>query len=377
MSSPMSAGAQSARPWWDVAPTSQVSYLAGVDPESLSLALDPPPASGLCAVWYHPGQGMALRDHVALLLQELDRAAVALFPRWLPGAQRLSGPRHLGVAAVRALAAERAARSRNFGPFLTDLAVRSLRGSVGQGTRLPAEVRAAGLVRVIADAYGRDAATLIVVLPPGLGAADEQALVAAAEWFVQHGHVTVWLVGAALTACDRVRRVWIELPGWLAELVAETDRDDVAPPDSPTPPAAPFAGDSIITYPPVSGLPRADSPAELALERVLATHEWARDRRWNTVVECHVLAKPYRLDLFWPDEGLNVEVDGPDHRGRLKFAEDRRRDVQLQLLGHDVLRFTNEDVLSDVHAVVRRIERLLSARRAAQQITELRNDVDH
>src|SRR5256885_16649158 len=81
--------------------------------------------------------------------------------------------------------------------------------------------------------------------------------------------------------------------------------------------------------------------------------------------------RPPRSTLFpyptlfrsWPAEGLVVEVDGPDHRERLKFADDRRRDVQLHLRGHVVLRFTNEQVLADVETVVRKIEQLLSQRR--------------
>lgn len=100
-------------------------------------------------------------------------------------------------------------------------------------------------------------------------------------------------------------------------------------------------------------------------------------RRWNHVYQWHVLGRQYRLDLFWPDDGLVVEVDGLEHRGRLRFADDRRRDVQLQLLGYDVLRFTTEDVLSDVQATVLRIRQLLGQRRATgPHRIEMRQHVD-
>jgi len=118
-------------------------------------------------------------------------------------------------------------------------------------------------------------------------------------------------------------------------------------------------------YPPVSGAPSPASAAELALERALAPHEWARGRCWNYRYEWHPLAQPYRLDIFWPTECLVVEVDGDDHRERLKFADDRRRDVQLHQLGQVVARFTNEDVLRDVQGVLRKIESLLIRRRTA------------
>jgi very-short-patch-repair endonuclease len=318
-------------------------------------------------VQFRPEARTAMGDLVALLLDELDRAAVALFPHWLSGAERLDGPQGLGLAAVRALAAECAARSRNFGPFLTDLAERSLLGEPGGPSRFPAGVRAAGLARVIADAYHRESAALLVVVPDRLSPVDERALVAAVEWFAQYGRFTVWLAGAPFQHVDHVRSVAVALPGYLTQLAAEAEQVDVE--------SAGGGSAETLRYPPLSGLPRRDSPAEQALERALASCEWARGREWNRSFEWHVLAKPYRLDLFWASDGLVVEVDGPDHRGRLKFADDRHRDVQLQLLGHDVLRFTNEQVLSDVTAVVARIEKLLGRLRADPYHTEKRQNV--
>ena len=206
---------------------------------------------------------------------------------------------------------------------------------------------------------------MLIVVPEGLLPADQYALVTAAEWLAQYGHFTVWLAGAALHAVDRLRSVAITLPGYVTDLVAEVgqaDTGDASP--AGTGDASP-AGAAVLRYPPLSGAPRPDSAAEQALERALAPHEWAKGRRWNHTFEWNLLAKAYRLDLFWPADGVVVEVDGAEHRGRWKFADDRRRDAALQLLGHDVLRFPNEEVLSDVHAIVRTIEQLLSKRRAA------------
>jgi very-short-patch-repair endonuclease len=338
-----------------VPPVRQVSYLLGADPRLLSIDLDPLPANAPAIVQFRPGTGGPLGDQVAVLLEELDRAAVALFPRWLPGAERLDRSDGLGVPAVRALAAQAAARSSNFGPFLADLAERGLRGRPSGPARFPAEVRAAGLTRVIADAYGRGSTALLIDVPDGLLPADERALAASAEWLAHHGRLTVWLAGAPLGVVDRLRTVAVRLPAYLTQLAAE--------PGSPIDEGELASAGPVLTCPPLSGSPRPDSPAEQALERALTRHPWAQGRRWNHTFEWHLLAKPYRLDLFWAAEGLVVEVDGKDHRERMKFADDRRRDVQLQLLGHDVLRFTNEQVLSDVEAVVLRIERLLSKRR--------------
>ena len=329
-----------------------MSFLVGVEPERLSLAIDPLPPAAPAIFEFRPA-AESRADPVELLLAQLDRAARALYPRWLPGAEQLEASRALGVPAVRALAARVAAQSPDFGPFLADLAERAVSGVDGGRRRFPAEVRAAGLVRVIAKAYGRQSAVLAVNLPPELSPTGERLLTAACEWLVQRGGLTVWLVGAQLRAVDRVRLVSVSLPACVTELVPEVEH---SPPDNDE--------RSVLTYPPLSGIPRADSPAELALERALAPHDWAQGRRWNHTYEWHLLAKPYRLDLFWEADGLVVEVDGRDHRGALKFADDRRRDVQLQLLGYDVLRFTNEQVLSDLDATVLKIEKLLAQRRA-------------
>jgi very-short-patch-repair endonuclease len=341
--------------WWGVPPSHQVSYLVGVDPERLAIAVDPLPSEAPAVIQYR-STTMAERDLVDVLLDELDRAALALYPQWLPGAERLDGSFGLGIPAVRSLASEVAARSADFGPFLVELAERAVHGPEGGRSRFAAEVRAAGLVRVIGRSYGRNSVVLVITVPPGMSPAGEQALTAAAEWLVQHSALAVWLVGAPLRAVDRIRQVAVTLPAYVTDLVAEAGLDEGG--TGPT-----------FAYPPLSGLPRSDSDAEQALERALSRHDWAQGRRWNLTYEWHLLAKPYRLDLFWAEEGVVVEVDGPEHRGPLKFADDRRRDVQLQLLGHDVLRFTNEQVLSDVETTVRKIEQLLTRRRAATKPT--------
>lgn len=360
--------------WWTVPPGRQASYLVGADPELLGIALDPLPPSAPAVVRFRPATGAPLNDQVAVILDELERAAVATFPRWLPGAERLDGPGRLGTHAVRELAKRAAARTPDFGPLLADLAEHGLRVRAGEPldhhttrrSHLPAEVRAAGLARIIANAYGRDSAALLIEVPPDLSPADEQSLVAAAEWLAGRGDLTVWLAGAPLNVVDRVRLITITLPARLTQLVAEAELA-AGSGGEPASGGAPLAESApVLSYPPMSGVPRQDSAAEQALERALAPHEWANGRRWNHTYERHLLSKPYRLDLFWPAEGLVVEVDGEDHRRPLKFADDRRRDVELQLLGHDVLRFTNEQVLADVQIVVVRIRQLLDQRRAAQ-----------
>ncbi|MEE3919208.1 DUF559 domain-containing protein [Micromonospora sp. BRA006-A] len=105
------------------------------------------------------------------------------------------------------------------------------------------------------------------------------------------------------------------------------------------------------------------SDAEKRLEAALAAQSWAAGRRWNQSYQSHRLAAPVRLDLLWPDERCVVEIDGPEHCRPVRFEADRQRDVQLQLDGYAVLRFTNARVIHDVGTVVTQIGTYLRARR--------------
>lgn len=346
---------QDRAPWWNVLLAGPVSYLAGADPELVGVALDPAPAGAPAVVRFRPTGAGSSVDQVSALLHELDSAALTLFPRWLPGAERLDGPHGLGISAARALAGEAAARSANFGPFLADLAARAMQRASAPRSRFPAEVRAAGLARVIADAYGRDSLAVLVDVPLGLSSDEERGLASAAEWFATHSRAVVWLAGAPLQVVDRVRSVTVQLPARIRTLEAEARRDVRR---------LETTDHAVLSYPPVSGYPRTDSAPEKALEAALQPQEWAHGRHWNRTYEWHSLGETYRLDLFWPEEGVVVEVDGDDHRTKVKFAADRRRDVHLQLQGLDVLRFTNEQVMQDVHLVLSAIKGILAGRRA-------------
>jgi very-short-patch-repair endonuclease len=297
-----------------------------------------PPLAAPALVRYRPAGGGRADGFVADLLDAVDRAARCLFPVWLPGAEHLAGVGS-DVAAARALAVSVAARGRHFGPFLADLAVRSLTGSAAGRGRLPAETRALGLARVVADSFERSAMVLVVDVPDGLAPLDQEGLVAGCEWFARHGECGVWLVGAPLLAVDRLRSV-----------VVASEADTIGRPEV-------GAGEVSIAL--IAGRPRADSRAETALERALAMRPWAAGRTWNQTYQLGSLANPVRLDLAWLADGLVVEVDGPEHRLAAHYENDRRRDVDLHLAGLRVLRFTNAQVEEDLAGVLERIERML------------------
>ena len=62
---------------------------------------------------------------------------------------------------------------------------------------------------------------------------------------------------------------------------------------------------------------------------------------------------PFILDFYCAASGLGIEVDGGVHEGR--EVVDRMRTEALETRGIRILRFRNEDVLSDLPRVLTRI----------------------
>jgi len=269
------------------------------------------------------------------LLDDLEKIAVQLFPAWLPDAEYIREPGGAGIAAVRALAGVKAAQSVHFGPFLGELAASALSGErMRHGGFLP-ETRAAGLTRVLADGFGRSALVLLVDVSPRLHADAQRALATAGAWLADRGRLGVWLTGDPLSSVDWLNRA--EIP--------------------------PTAVTALPRSSGLGGAPHPRSTSEAALEAALARQRWSHGRFWNQSYQSHVLRNPVRLDLFWPAERCVVEIDGPEHCRPEQFESDRQRDVQLQLDGYAVLRFTNARVRHDVNAVVGQIGKFIEDRR--------------
>ncbi|MDI1462981.1 DUF559 domain-containing protein [Catellatospora sp. KI3] len=337
-----------AQSWADL-PLGRVIRLRDAALDAVELSLRPLPAAAPAVVVYHPRPARTTAEQVGAVLAELDRVAVQLFPAWLPAAEPLDGPAGAALAAVRALAVELAATTGHFGPFLAELAERALRGGGPGTTRFAPEVRAAELAKVLAASYGRGGAAIVVEVPADLDQPAQRVLGAACEWLAAHGGFGVWLTGAPLPAAERIETVRFPLPEHVAEVVAQT-------PAAP----APVAPAGAVTYPPVEGRPDPNSTAEKALEAALAKAAWAVGRIWNRRFEAY---PHYIIDLQWRAERCAVEIDGPEHRGPRKFENDRRRDVLLQLDGFAVLRFTNNQVLTELDQVLSQLERYIRNKR--------------
>lgn len=70
-----------------------------------------------------------------------------------------------------------------------------------------------------------------------------------------------------------------------------------------------------------------------------------------------------RLDFFWPERRLNVEVDGPHHQRPIRARRDARRDELLHARGVIVQRFTLSEIEGKPSWVVARTRALLASSR--------------
>jgi very-short-patch-repair endonuclease len=68
---------------------------------------------------------------------------------------------------------------------------------------------------------------------------------------------------------------------------------------------------------------------------------------------------PFVVDFYCPAAKLVIEVDGRQHFAEQGLASDAERDAYLAGLGLEVMRFSNDDVLSNTAEVVAKIGRMV------------------
>jgi hypothetical protein len=323
-------------------PIDRLVHLSGVSARSIAAAVarfDDLPA----AVAVAPAATGSIAAFVAEVLDTLDIVAQQLLPGWLPEVDELDGPQGAAVAAIRAVAIERARVAGYSSAFLADLAERALTGRPSRA-RLRPEVRVAGLARIVAAGFRRDRLVLAMPTETRYGEpSTSDVVVAGSEWLADRGRLGVWLAGAGSPGPERIGTVHLSL------VSHETDASS-----TPT-----TSGEATA---PIGG-PHPRSPIEAALEAVLAGQKWAVGRIWNGIYQPTFLRSPIRPDLLWRAERVVVELDGLEHCRPERYDADRVRDVQLQLDGYAVLRFTNARVKHDVQAVAAQIEQLIRTRR--------------
>jgi very-short-patch-repair endonuclease len=338
-----------AQAWTDL-PLDKPIVIEGPHASTLTLSIEPLPAEAPAVITYEAAAPRRAAQVIDDLLDRLDRVARQLYPAWLPAAALLDDPAGAGTVAVRSIALRDARAGGHFGPFLADLAERALLGAAARDRFTP-ETRAAELAKVIARSFGRTRAAILVSLPTKLTPENEQALVSAGRWLADSGRFGIWFAGGGLGSIDDVVRVPFQPPAPDAAVTVESGADDDAAAD-------------VVGYPAIAGRPHPASRAEQSLEAALAGVDWAAGREWNQQHQVHPLTNPVRVDLLWRAERCVVEIDGAEHRDRERFANDRQRDVQLQLAGYAVLRFTNTQVVQHRDLVMSQLRQFLDRRRA-------------
>jgi len=112
------------------------------------------------------------------------------------------------------------------------------------------------------------------------------------------------------------------------------------------------------------GLRRNPTPAEKTLWQALRNRQLAglKFRRQHPL-------GPFILDFCCPARMLVVEVDGAAHDAQADY--DDARTERLQAYGYQVLRFRNQEVLSDLPSVLERIVRVASERSPSPPLPRL------
>ncbi|GGN83869.1 hypothetical protein GCM10010112_62630 [Actinoplanes lobatus] len=335
-----------AQAWTDL-PIDQPIVVEGSSVGALALSVEPLPPEAPAVITYEAVAPTRAIDLIDDLLERLDLVARELYPAWLPAADLIREPSGAGVMAVRSIALRHAHDGGHYGPFLADLAERALHG-VAAGGRFTREVKAAELAKVIPRCFDRHRVAILVSVPDGMSPEDERTLVSAARWLADIGRFGIWLAGTALDSIDDIVRVRFR-PQAAGAAEPETHRSPLS---------------NTIGYPAIAGRPHPASMAEQSLEAALSGVDWAAGREWNQIYQAHPLTNPIRVDLLWRDERCVVEIDGAEHREPERFAADRQRDVQLQLAGYAVLRFTNTQVVQHRDLVMSQLRQFLDCRRA-------------
>ena len=68
------------------------------------------------------------------------------------------------------------------------------------------------------------------------------------------------------------------------------------------------------------------------------------------------------IDFYCAEAKLLIEIDGDSHLREEQIEYDKARTEYLEGLGYSVIRFTNDDVRYNIHAVVDEIVRTIESR---------------
>lgn len=255
------------------------------------------------------------------LLDDLASLALDRWPRWYGG----EGAVHDVLAGDPCVSA----------PWLRAAARRA---GAGHPPRLPHAARAFEFVQLL-RAIDPAGLILIAEVDPASGAR-AAPVIEALEWCAGHGAAVVAALRTAPPEAPPYDRI---LYGALAIGTA------------PVPAAARFVAPPSKAHP-ASGTEKRIAAAlarDPELAELFAGNQTVRVEGWG----------PHpRVDLVCREHRVVVELDGPEHRGAIAYANDRHRDYALLTAGYLVLRITNEQVEADLQQAIEKIRAVVRLR---------------
>ena len=292
-------------------------------------------------------------DLVEEAIAGLAGAALALWPDWygatIPLAELDRSTFAFEARLADALASAGGPRRAVSLPWVTAARTLCRSGQPPLPRGFPPAVQAAQLALALEPDH------LLIALASGDDQPGEGLLLGlsrAAEWLAREAGARVLVVVPRALASSR------ELDGISFDAISwapEPDRVD-----------APIgrAEESFRVWP-ILGRPHPDSPGEQRLaSRLEQDEELSGLFRFNVRVETRFGSR-FLVDLLWPSGKVVVEVDGYGfHSSRHAFAQDRRRDYELLVGGHLVLRLPHDEVMEDVDLAVAKVRDVVRIRQA-------------
>jgi hypothetical protein len=103
-----------------------------------------------------------------------------------------------------------------------------------------------------------------------------------------------------------------------------------------------------------TGLSDPPDPTRSELEHIFL--ELCKQQKWP-MPEVNVRVGSRLVDFLWRERRVVVETDGYRyHRGHSAFEDDHARDLELRLLGYDLVRPSYWQVVNDQHRVIAAVE---------------------
>ncbi|MBL8102531.1 MAG: endonuclease domain-containing protein [Anaerolineales bacterium] len=93
-------------------------------------------------------------------------------------------------------------------------------------------------------------------------------------------------------------------------------------------------------------LRQPQTPAEVTLWRQLRNRNLKYKFRRQHPIDFFI------IDFYCAEAKLLIEIDGPSHLEKEQKEYDQARTEYLETIGYKVIRFTNDDVRYNIHAVV-------------------------